>query len=159
MARLVGSIMVQRPGLPKLTSRLHSAQVLRSGGACSKSSGRFESTWEPEEQGLDEARKLSSCCAQRLLGRKASMSAKRSVTTLFDRNRLTLVALWRYGIACGRSHNAIAAQPHRGSYAAAAWFVVKGSAQMLKGRGDRFRQCIINAGIEAGTRKPLASGR
>ena len=35
------------------------------------------------------------------------------------------------------------------------WFVLKGIAQMLKGRGDRFRQCIINAGIQMGTRKPL----
>jgi GT2 family glycosyltransferase len=77
----------------------------------------------------------------------------------FDRDRLTLGALWRYGIACGRSHNAIAARPHRGTYTAAVWFVVKGSAQILKGRGDRFRQCIINAGIEAGTRKPVATGR
>jgi GT2 family glycosyltransferase len=75
----------------------------------------------------------------------------------FDRKRLTLSALWRYGIACGRSHNAIALQPHRGTYTAAAWFVIKGSAQMLKGRGDRLRQCIINAGIEAGTRNYLAS--
>jgi glycosyltransferase involved in cell wall biosynthesis len=75
----------------------------------------------------------------------------------FDRNRLALVALWRYGVACGRSHNAIAVEPHYGSYVAAAWFVVKGSAQILKGRGDRFRQCIINAGIEAGTRRPPAN--
>ena len=38
---------------------------------------------------------------------------------------------------------------------AAAWFVVKGSVQILKGRGDRFRQCIVNAGIEAGTRRQV----
>ena len=74
----------------------------------------------------------------------------------YDRARLTLAALWRYGIACGRSQNAIADRPHRGGYDAAAWFVVKGIFQMLKGRGDRFRQCIINAGIEAGTRRPVA---
>ena len=76
---------------------------------------------------------------------------------VFDPNRLKLGALWRYGIECGRSHNAISPEPHRGTYTAAAWFVIKGSAQMLKGRGDRFRQCIINAGIEAGTRNPLTS--
>ena len=74
----------------------------------------------------------------------------------YDATRFTLGALWRYGIACGRTVNAIANRPHRGSYAAAVWFVVKGSLQLLKGRGDRFRQCIINAGIEAGTRTPLA---
>jgi len=75
----------------------------------------------------------------------------------YDRARFTFAALWRYGIACGRSQNAIADRPHRGGYAAAVWFVVKGSFQMLKGRGDRFRQCIINAGIEAGTRRPVAT--
>jgi GT2 family glycosyltransferase len=74
----------------------------------------------------------------------------------YDQARLTLAALWRYGIACGRSQNAIADRPHRGGYGAAAWFVVKGCFQMLKGRGDRFRQCIVNGGIEAGTRGPVA---
>ena len=73
----------------------------------------------------------------------------------YDPRRLTLAALYRYGIACGRSHNAIADRPHRGGYGAAAWFVVRGMFQMLKGRGDRFRQCIINAGIEMGTRKSV----
>ena len=73
----------------------------------------------------------------------------------YDRARLTAAALYRYGIASGRSHNAIADRPHHGSYGTAAWFVVRGMVQMLKGRGDRFRQCIINAGIEMGTRKPV----
>src|SRR5215469_9968745 len=73
----------------------------------------------------------------------------------YDPRRLTLTALYRYGVSQGRSHNAIADRPHRGSYGAAARFVAKGVFQMIKGRGDRFRQCIINAGIETGTRKPL----
>jgi len=72
----------------------------------------------------------------------------------YDRSRLTPAALYRYGIGCGRSHNAIAKHPHQGGYGAAVWFVVRGLVQVLKGRGDRFRQCIINAGIEIGTRKP-----
>jgi hypothetical protein len=42
--------------------------------------------------------------------------------------------------------------PHDGSYPAAAWFVFRGLYQAMKGRGDQFRQCIINAGIEVGTR-------
>ena len=70
----------------------------------------------------------------------------------YDPRRLTLAALYRYGISCGRSHNAIVARPHRGSYPAAAWFVLRGLYQAVKGRGDRFRQCVINAGIEVGTR-------
>jgi glycosyltransferase involved in cell wall biosynthesis len=75
----------------------------------------------------------------------------------YDPKRLTLAALYRYGIACGRSQSAIADQPHRGSYDAAALFVARGIFQILKGRGDRFRQCIINAGIEMGTRELLVN--
>src|SRR5262249_13002773 len=70
----------------------------------------------------------------------------------YDRSRVTPAALYRYGIACGRSHNAIMAQPNCGSYPAAGWFVLRGLYQAVKGHGDRFRQCIINAGIEVGTR-------
>ncbi len=70
----------------------------------------------------------------------------------YDPKRLTLVALYRHGIAHGRSHNAIVAQPHCGSLWAAGWFVLRGLYQLVKGRGDRFRQCVINAGIEVGTR-------
>jgi glycosyltransferase involved in cell wall biosynthesis len=70
----------------------------------------------------------------------------------YDRSRLTPTALYRYGIACGRSHNAIMARPNCGSYPAAAWFVLRGLYQAVRGHGDRFRQCIINAGIQVGTR-------
>ena len=73
----------------------------------------------------------------------------------YDPRRLTLPALYRYGILCGRAHNVITDQPHRGRYDAAALFVARGIFQMLKGRSDRCRQCIINAGIEMGTREPL----
>jgi glycosyltransferase involved in cell wall biosynthesis len=76
---------------------------------------------------------------------------------VYDPKRITLPALYRYGVACGRSQNAIADQPHRGSYDAAALFVARGIFQLLKGRGDRFRQCIINAGIEMGTRELLVT--
>ena len=73
----------------------------------------------------------------------------------YDPKRLGLAALYRHGIASGRSGNAIAERPHRGGYGAAALFVVRGIFQILKGRGDRFRQCIIRAGIEMGTRKSV----
>src|SRR5262249_33343461 len=66
----------------------------------------------------------------------------------YDPRRLTLAALYRHGISCGRSYNAIVAAPPSGSYPAAAWFVLRGLYQTMRGRGDRFRQCIINAGIE-----------
>jgi len=70
----------------------------------------------------------------------------------YDPKRLTLAALYRHGIACARSRNAFVARPHCGSYRAAGWFVLRGLYQLVKGRGDRFRQCVINAGIEVGTR-------
>lgn len=70
----------------------------------------------------------------------------------YDPRRLTLAGLYRYGVSCGRSHNAIVAQPHCGSYSAAALFVLRGLYQAVKGRGDRFRQCVINVGIEVGSR-------
>jgi GT2 family glycosyltransferase len=70
----------------------------------------------------------------------------------YDPERFTLAALYRYGVSCGRSHNAIVARPHRGSFPAAAWFVLRGLCQAVKGRGDQFRQCVINAGIEVGSR-------
>jgi glycosyltransferase involved in cell wall biosynthesis len=73
----------------------------------------------------------------------------------YDRASLTPAGLYRYGIKCGKSHNAIADHARHGGYGTAAWFVAKGMVQMLKGRGDRFRQCIINAGIEMGTRKSV----
>jgi glycosyltransferase involved in cell wall biosynthesis len=76
----------------------------------------------------------------------------------YDPSRLTSAALYRYGIACGRSHKAITSHSHHGGYRAAAWFVIRGMVQMLRGRGDRFRQCIINAGIEMGTRRLSAGG-
>jgi glucosyl-dolichyl phosphate glucuronosyltransferase len=70
----------------------------------------------------------------------------------YDPRRLTLVALYRYGISCGKSYSAIMARPFCGSYPAAAWFVLRGLHQAVRGHGDRFRQCVINAGIQVGTR-------
>jgi glycosyltransferase involved in cell wall biosynthesis len=70
----------------------------------------------------------------------------------YDPRRLAPAALYRYGIACGRSHNAIVERPFRGRYDTAASFVVRGIFQLIKGRGDLFRQSIINAGIQVGTR-------
>jgi glycosyltransferase involved in cell wall biosynthesis len=70
----------------------------------------------------------------------------------YDPSRLTVSALYRHGISRGRSHNVITARSHRGSYPAAAWFVLRGLYQAIRGHGDRFRQCMINAGIEVGTR-------
>jgi glycosyltransferase involved in cell wall biosynthesis len=72
-----------------------------------------------------------------------------------DSRRTTLAALYHYGIASGRAHNAISDRPHRGGYCRATLFVARGILQLLRGRGDRFRQCIINSGIEMGTKKRI----
>jgi glycosyltransferase involved in cell wall biosynthesis len=75
----------------------------------------------------------------------------------YDPRRLRIRELYYHGMLCGKSHNTIVA-PTSGTYWAAAWFVLRGLYQAMKGRGDRFRQCIINAGIHVETR-PELSGR
>ena len=69
-----------------------------------------------------------------------------------EMSRLTLPAFYRYGIESGRSHNAMRGAKFSGSRFRAGLFLVRGMFQLVKGRGDRFRQCIINAGIEMGQR-------
>jgi glycosyltransferase involved in cell wall biosynthesis len=70
----------------------------------------------------------------------------------YDPKRLGLSSLFRYGVASGRSHNAMIATKHQGSYASAGWFIVKGVSQLIRARRERFAQCVINAGIEFGTK-------
>ena len=70
----------------------------------------------------------------------------------YDPQRLRVRELYYYGMSSGRSHNAIFALTDRGSYRAAGWFLLRGLYQAVRGRGDRFRQCIVNAGIQVGTR-------
>ena len=67
-----------------------------------------------------------------------------------DDRRLTLPALYRYGIDSGRAHKAISRSTASGSIVRVPLHIARGFAQLLKGRGDRFRQCVINAGIEVG---------
>jgi glycosyltransferase involved in cell wall biosynthesis len=69
-----------------------------------------------------------------------------------DDRRLTLPALYRYGIESGRSHQAIARSAASGSVLRVPLHIARGFFQLFKGRGDRFRQCVINAGIEIGMR-------
>jgi glucosyl-dolichyl phosphate glucuronosyltransferase len=69
-----------------------------------------------------------------------------------DEQRLTLAALYRYGIESGRAHRTTARCAVSGSVARVPLHIARGLIQLLKGRGDRFRQCVINAGIEVGIR-------
>ena len=69
-----------------------------------------------------------------------------------DASHLTLRYLYRYGeqkgIASRKTHSGGGAP---GRFAEAA-YLAKGLWQLLKGRGDRFRQCVINMGIVRGLR-------
>lgn len=72
--------------------------------------------------------------------------------------RLQVSYLYRHGVACGRTHRAIGRKPANGSGLTAALFALRGLIQLLKGRGDRFRQCIINAGIQIGLKETRPTG-
>lgn len=70
-----------------------------------------------------------------------------------DSRRLKILNLFRYGVASGIAHRAVADPSARGTLASAASYIVRGTYQLMKGRGDRLRQSIINAGIQVGLRK------
>jgi glucosyl-dolichyl phosphate glucuronosyltransferase len=79
---------------------------------------------------------------------------------MIDRRRLSFAMLFRYGIASGRALRSINANYSGGSFVTMMSFLLRGMFQLIKGRGDRFRQCIINAGIEVGRmRVQNTSGR
>jgi glucosyl-dolichyl phosphate glucuronosyltransferase len=67
----------------------------------------------------------------------------------YEPARFTPRALFRYGVASGLAHRAVVDSQASGSWAASGAYLARGAVQLLKGRGDRFRQCIVNAGIEA----------
>jgi glycosyltransferase involved in cell wall biosynthesis len=71
-----------------------------------------------------------------------------------EADRLSLPALYRYGVASGRAYRVIMNPRASGSGLKGAAFLARGMLQLLKGRGDRFRQCVINAGIQAGLISP-----
>ena len=71
-------------------------------------------------------------------------------------NRLTLRALYRHGVEKGRAHALMHGDVQKGSLAEVFLFVVRGLGQIAKGRGDRARQCIINAGMIVGLRSQAA---
>ncbi|MCZ2135307.1 MAG: glycosyltransferase [Burkholderiales bacterium] len=64
-----------------------------------------------------------------------------------DLRRLTLPYLFRYGQQKGVAAHRMGVGG-RGSPVTAATYLVRGLAQLAKGRGDRFRQCVINSGIQ-----------
>jgi len=74
-----------------------------------------------------------------------------------DFNRLTLKGLYLHGIRSGQTHRKMHDVVASGSVCRAGGFLVRGLGQLMRGRGDRFRQCIINAGFEIGLRDRVGS--
>jgi glycosyltransferase involved in cell wall biosynthesis len=66
---------------------------------------------------------------------------------------LSLSFMYRFGIQKGIAERFInPANNIGGKLSTELLYVLKGLYQLLKGRGDRFRQCIINMGIQRGLR-------
>jgi glycosyltransferase involved in cell wall biosynthesis len=68
-----------------------------------------------------------------------------------DPARLRLPHLFRYGFHKGREVHDLGGDGRAsGSVLVAIAFLGRGARQLLLGRGDRFRQCVINSGIQIG---------
>lgn len=70
-----------------------------------------------------------------------------------DPRRFSPIALYRHGRAKAVELSARHVERPRGSLIAAFAFLCRGFWQLLKGRGDRFRQCLIHVGIQHGLKK------
>ena len=71
-----------------------------------------------------------------------------------DPIRLTLAYMYRFGVQKGIAEVAIKGRQNSGGTLFEEMsYGVKGLFQLLKGRGDRFRQCVINMGIQRGLRQ------
>lgn len=70
-----------------------------------------------------------------------------------DPSRLTLRSLYRHGVEKGRAHAITDNSVPKKTLMEAFLFVIRGLGQAAKGRGDRARQCIINAGMVMGLRR------
>jgi len=70
-----------------------------------------------------------------------------------DPERLTLTYLYRYGVQKGVAEIRMKQLPPRGTVGKEVMYGLRGFAQLVRGRGDRFRQCVINMGIQRGLRR------
>lgn len=68
-----------------------------------------------------------------------------------DPARLGLRYLYRYGVQTGVALR-VTGSTERGSVVTATMFALRGLLQLLKGRGDRARQCVINVGVQMALR-------
>lgn len=68
----------------------------------------------------------------------------------FNPKRLTTYYTFKYGVQKGRMHAVMNGQGRSTKYLTAASFLCRALLQLLKGRVDRYYQCIINVGIAVG---------
>lgn len=75
-----------------------------------------------------------------------------------DPARLTFRSLFAYGRASALACKAFENPALTGSRLAAGLYLARGVVQLAKGRGDRYRQCVINAGAQLalGATAPIA---
>lgn len=83
------------------------------------------------------------------LGEKGIYVGSAVVNHATDPTRLTLGYLYRYGIQKGIAARRMGST-QQASFLRALSFAARGALQLVKGRGDRMRQCVINIGIERG---------
>ncbi len=74
-----------------------------------------------------------------------------------QREKLKLIHAYRHGKQKGASEAIGGCASTNGSYMRAMRSIIRGVAQFARGRGDRFRQCLINAGREVGIRNYLGN--
>jgi glucosyl-dolichyl phosphate glucuronosyltransferase len=75
-----------------------------------------------------------------------------------DERRLRYTYLFKYGRQKGVAARTMG-HKSKGSRLNAALYLLRGVGQLLKGRGDRARQCVINAGIQWQTASGVARER
>jgi glucosyl-dolichyl phosphate glucuronosyltransferase len=67
-------------------------------------------------------------------------------------DHLRLAFLYRFGVQKGLAYARMTGLSCNSNLASEWAFLIKGVYQLLKGHGDRFRQCVINMGIQRGLR-------
>jgi glycosyltransferase involved in cell wall biosynthesis len=71
---------------------------------------------------------------------------------LVDKKIFNLQYLYRFGVQKGIAAARMASEKPRSSWIKILDFSIRGLFQLMKGRGDRARQCLINIGIQRGIR-------
>ena len=84
------------------------------------------------------------------VGQQGYYLAQAKVLHRFTLSRLALPYLYKYGKAKGFAAARHSSKSNPLWFLSAALFALRGLYQLLKGRQDRFYQCVINIGIERG---------